>query len=150
MHAQYWESLTANLLVFEGRKEVSKASLVAAIAGHGSHCPKCASTDIRTHGPAVTVLWVGISLRFELAVPRRKCCVCQHEFSLKPLQLGCLPATAVQGWDLTKVVFGGRPMWFELQLLQVRGSNEVPSIDCHVVHCMGRLSCGMRAHAHVS
>lgn len=119
MHAEYWKSLPANIVMFQGRKEATKVSLLAAIAAHGSHCPRCNNMDLHTQEPAVSVLWVGASYRFELAVPRRHCCVCQHSFSLKPLQLGCLPATAVQGWDLTKVVFGGRPMWFDLQLLQV-------------------------------
>ena len=119
MHAEYLESLPANLLMFKGRKEATEVSLLAAIAAHGRHCPNCGSVDHCTQGPSVSVLWVGLSYRSELAVPTWHCCACQHTFSLKPLQLGCLPATAVQGWDLTKVAFGGRPIWFDLQLLQV-------------------------------
>lgn len=124
MHAEFWRCLPANSMMFQGRKEAAEISLQTAIAAHCSQCPRCNSTDCQTQGPAVTVLWVGSSYRFELAVPRSRCCTCQFDFSLNPLQLGCLPATAVQGWDLTKVAFGGRPVWFDLQLLQVWSSTQ--------------------------
>ena len=56
MHAEYLECLSANLLMFQGRKEATEVSLQAAAAAHGSHCTECGSKDLCTQGPAVSVL----------------------------------------------------------------------------------------------
>ena len=103
-----------------------ECSLIAAIGTHLSRCPCCGSNEVCAQGPPVTVVWVGQTYRFELPVPICHCSLCRSIFSVMPLELNCLPATEVQSWDLTKAVYGSRPIWFDMDLLQVRDNSGMP------------------------
>ena len=120
MHAQYIECLAANRVMRMERKQQMESSLRTAIAALGSTCPCCGSNELRAQGPGVTVIWVGLTYRFELPVPISYCSLCQHTFTVRPLQISCMPATAVHSWDLTKAAYGTRPIWFDMDLIQVR------------------------------
>ena len=145
MHAQYLACLAANRKMCAERKQQMECSLIAAIAAHLSHCPSCGSNEVCAQGLPVTVVWVGLAYRFELSVPISQCSLCESVFSVNPLQLNCMPATAVQSWDLRKAVYGSRPIWFDMDLLQVRDNPGMP-VECKVYtssHDHMRASSGM-------
>ena len=120
MHAYHLESLAANRSIQLDRKRDMESSLLTAITAALSQCPCCSSDETCAQGPSVKVVWVGLAYRFELLVPICHCSLCQHTFSVRPLQVSCMPATAVHSWDLTKAACGSRPMCFDMDLLQVR------------------------------
>lgn len=82
-------------------------------------CPHCSANgeDSRTAIGDMQVLVVSLDQRFLLQVPRYKCSQCRIEYSLKPTQLGCLPATPVEAWDLCAA--GPQQVtWVDMQLAQ--------------------------------
>ena len=87
MHAQYLKCLAANR-----RSQLN--SLLTAIAAAIGQCPCCGSNEVCTQGPPVTVVWVGLGYRLELLVPICYCIQCQHTFSVRPLQVSCMPANS--------------------------------------------------------
>ena len=118
MHALYLESLAANRGMRMERKHKMESSLRAAIAALGSQCPCCGSNEVCAQGQVVTVVWVGLAYRFELPVPMWYCGLCQQTFTVRPLQISCMPATPVHSWDLRKAAYGSRPIWFDMDLIQ--------------------------------
>lgn len=81
-------------------------------------CPSCGNKDNHHLHTAAKVLVVSITQRFQLRVPRFQCVNCGLEYSIKPTQLGCLPCTPVEGWDLV-AAGDSQVTWVDLQLAQL-------------------------------
>ena len=83
-------------------------------------CPHCATTgeNKRTVMDSMPVHVVSVEQRFLLHVPRYQCKQCEKEYSLRPTQLGCLPATPIEAWDLCAA--GAKQVtWIDMQLVQL-------------------------------
>ena len=68
------------------RKQQMESIPRTTIAALGSRCPRCGSNEVRAQGPEVTMVWVGLTYRFELPMPISYCSLCQHTFTMKLLQ----------------------------------------------------------------
>ena len=138
MHAHYFECLAANRRIQLNRKQETESSLLTVIIAALSQCPCCGSDEVCAQGPSVIVVWVRLAYRFELLVPTYHCSLCQHTFSVRPLQVSCMPARAVHSWDLTKAAYGSRTISFDMDLIHVRKTCSkhaaMSAVICHGVY----------------
>jgi hypothetical protein len=115
---RFVEGFCTNKAITETRKNLLERTLLEIVGTHNHQCSLCLSSEVQ-QSRTVTVLWVGSAYRFEIEVPVWHCIACQECFTINPVEASCMPATAVQGWDLTKVPANGRALWFDLALVQV-------------------------------
>lgn len=104
------------------RCSLEQQFLTAEVQKLCSTCPHCQSSEPpfqHTTSDQQQVLVVGVQQRCIILIPRRICGFCNLQFTIKPTQLGCLPATPVEAWDLFKANPTEPVTWIDLQLLQI-------------------------------
>ena len=110
-----------NKLRMERSKEAVRLEAVAAIAEACAECRHCGRADgLHPRDEDAHVLWVGSSYTFELPVPICFCEHCKGETAAQPLEVGCFPSTPSRAWDLCSAPRHERPLWFDLEMLEVR------------------------------
>lgn len=120
LYSHYVANLVSNTELIIARKDAIQAGVQAAIAAAASSCPCCHRSHQLTQQATQRILWVGSSFRFDVEVPVQLCHGCGTQNSPRPLDAGCMPATAVHSWDVSKAPYGSRPIWFDLSLVKVR------------------------------
>ena len=93
----------------------------AALKAEQPCCSRCSSWDMQPEAAAASVLYIGIDLRFELAVPRYSCrqSGCGGTFAPSPFTIGCFPATPKASWDVSRSGPAHPARWIDLRLLQL-------------------------------
>lgn len=95
------------------------ACLGAAVCRELSNCPQCgdpSSSVVRYQ----RVVVVSLQRRHALNIEIKHCQVCQAEYSLDPLQLGCI-ATSKRGRALTTAVASQMVLWLDINLVRLLG-----------------------------
>ena len=64
------------------------------------------------------VLYVGVTHRFVVEVPVRLCGACGCAFSCCPLDLDCLPGSAIEAWNIVGCKKDHTPIWFSMGLVK--------------------------------
>ena len=119
-YTHYIASLVSNSDLVSARKEAIQSGVQAAIRAAARSCPCCLQSHQLTQQTTQSILWVGSSFRFDLEVPVQICHGCGTQYSPKPLEASCMPASPVHSWDVSKAPYGSRPIWFDLSLVKVR------------------------------
>lgn len=118
LRANYFSTWEAREAVASSLTDAVQQVYVDAIDKALQTCPQCGATGrCRSAGWSRRVIVVSIERRTPLDVPAAACKACGHQYSVLPLELGCLPATAVTGWDLLKAGGEQQVVWYSLALL---------------------------------
>jgi len=120
LYSLYVASLVSNTDLVSARKEAIQSGVQAAITAAASSCPCCLQSHQLTQRSTQSIMWVGTSFRFDLQVPVQMCHGCGTQYSPRPLEASCMPATPVHSWDVSKAPYGSRPIWFDMSLVKVR------------------------------
>jgi hypothetical protein len=120
LYTHYIASLVSNSDFVSARKEAIQSGVQAAIKAAASSCPCCLQSHQLTQQATQSILWVGTSFRFDLEVPVQMCHGRGTQYSPKPLEASCMPASQVHSWDVSKAPYGSRSIWFDLSLVKVR------------------------------
>ena len=120
LYEQYVAGLVSNIDLVSAMKDAIQSGVQAAVTAAASSCPSCFQSHQLTQQAIQPILWLGANFRFDLEVPFQMCLGCGIRYSPKPLEAGCMPATPVHSWDVSKAPHGSRLIWFDLSLVKVR------------------------------
>ena len=106
----------------QGRRDSLHREIQENINKHSVLCPTCGAREdpftctVAKHQRQV--LWVGVGYRFIVSVPVRVCGLCDARFSCCPLDVGCLPGSPEEAWNVASCKDEHVPIWFDLDLIR--------------------------------
>jgi len=122
MFSKFVSTSSVRAAIVKGRRDTLYTEIQENIIKHSKQCPTCGFVGKEGNSLLKTaktlrqqqVLWIGVSYRFIVTVPVRVCPACDSPYSCCPLDVGSLPGSPEEAWNIVRCKEDHIPIWFDL------------------------------------